>query len=94
MANCDFGVMSLLIVPDQSGKWKYVYGLWSGTSFSTPLVSGLAALSFERIGGNPKLVECLISRGAPVTPAPASPLGAGPINMDTSMNMNTTHCPP
>jgi len=92
MASCDFGVMSLLIVPDRSGRWKYDYGLWSGTSFSTAFVSGLAALSFERIGsGSPEQVECLIYR----KPVPLQPsdrtddLGVGIINVDVSLTDNT-----
>ena len=66
IASCDFGVTSLLIVPDQNGRWKYDYGLWSGTSFSTALVSGLAALAYENAGHNPAQVRCLIEGGGSV----------------------------
>jgi len=88
-ANCPYILISL--AQTRYGP-QYVY--WSGTSFSTPLVSGLAALSFEKIGSNTDQVECLIRQGKPLIPVPTNDLGAGLINVDHSLNMNATQCLP
>jgi len=94
MASCDFGIMSLLIVPDKSGRWKYDFGIWSGTSFSTPLVSGLAALSFEKIGSDSNLVECLIYNGATHAHLDEFEHGIINANQTLSMSLDSTQCPP
>jgi len=56
-ANCTYGLISLGLTEEGA---RYLY--WSGTSFSTPLVSGLAALAYEE--RSKKQVECLIQKGA------------------------------
>ena len=61
------------------------YIFWSGTSFSTPLVSGLAALVLEigRGGLSPQQVEDILKCGAVKTADPN--LGAGVINVPATL---------
>lgn len=60
------------------------YIFWSGSSFSTPLVAGLAALVLERSAGClAEAVEAVLRRGATPTGDPA--LGAGIINVKATL---------
>jgi len=87
MGNCQYGLISL--VQTRNGPQ---YMLWSGTSFATPLVSGLAALAYEE--GNRDQVRCLIREGGAVkqadrlNPNPNSDpiMGWGLINVDESLS--------
>jgi subtilisin family serine protease len=81
-ANCGYVLISL-----SSGPSGYI--LWTGTSFSTPLISGLAALTLERSGGARGKAICLIENGASVIQTGRSSkdpiIGWGIINVDKSL---------
>lgn len=98
MSACDYGVISLIAptlntsVP--GSKWIPKYGFWSGTSFSTPLVSALAARVFQKPSATQGWVYCAIEKGArplPASPAPDPDLGAGVINVRRTLAL--TACP-
>jgi len=88
MAQCQYGVISL--------SWDKTanhpgYIFWVGTSFSTPLVTGLAALAFESKAGDRVKALCLIQHGAANGLSPDPIAGWGLINVANSLN--TTACP-
>lgn len=91
MRACGYGIVSL-IEPINTGpnQWKPQYGFWSGSSFATPFVSGLAALIFQRPSATNTWVYCVIEKGArplPGTPTPPPDLGAGVINVQRSLTL-------
>jgi hypothetical protein len=82
MSMCHYGLVGLSLESPSS------YGLWSGTSFAAPLVSGLAALAFEKAQGDRASVYCLITTGARSGDAA---LGWGTI--DVSRSLILEQCP-
>lgn len=79
--DCQYGLISL--AQTDNGP-QYVY--WSGTSFSAPLVSGLAALIYE--DAERDQVRCLIEGGAAyfLDGDDTTSLGAGIINVTDSLS--------
>jgi subtilisin family serine protease len=80
-ADCSSAVVGPVILPPYTDETKTAYLFWSGSSFSAPLVSGLAALVIQAGQGRftPNQVEVLITCGA--TPTEDHYLGAGVINV-------------
>jgi subtilisin family serine protease len=79
--NCPMAVIGPILQPPYSDDTSTAYIFWSGSSFSTPLVSGLAALVFQAGHGNLSAdqVEQLILCGCTRTSDPY--LGSGVINI-------------
>ncbi len=80
-ADCPSAVVGPVILPPYSDETRTSYLFWSGSSFSAPLVSGLAALVIQAGQGQftPNEVESLIICGA--TPTNDPYLGVGVINV-------------
>jgi hypothetical protein len=72
MTRCEYGLVSIGYTKDGPQ-----YMIWSGTSFATPLVSGMAALAYEDLRRED--VICLIQGGR--LPTTTDPLGTGVIDM-------------
>lgn len=73
IANCKYGLISLART-----RYGPRYMLWSGTSFAAPLVSGMAALGYQRMEKD--RVVCLIQNGPSAGTDPV--LGTGLINLN------------
>jgi subtilisin family serine protease len=80
-ADCPAGVVGPVILPPYTDETITAYLFWSGSSFSAPMVSGLAALVMQAGQGQftPNEVEALIICGA--SPSNDPHLGAGVINV-------------
>lgn len=94
MANCAFGLISLS--QSLTGGPGYIY--WAGSSFSTPLVTGLTVRSLERTNGNTGQAVCLMTKGASNAGSPTHPvdpdLGSGVINVSESLGLDpNVACP-
>jgi len=89
MINCGYGVVGLSVPTREN---NFPIGLWSGTSFSTPLVTGLAALVLKANDIPNIKVNCVIERGATSSD---EALGAGIINISESLGLDpNVACPP
>jgi subtilisin family serine protease len=80
-ANCPMAVIGPILQPPYTDDNSTGFIFWSGSSFSTPLVSGLAALVWQAGGGSLSVeqVEKLILCGC--TPTGDPYLGSGVINI-------------
>jgi hypothetical protein len=88
---CEDHPEACLISVARNSKTQYVY--WVGTSFATPLVSGLAALVIQKGQGSvpPPDVAGAIMQGACPSPDPQLPTGV--INLPHTLLQNKP-CPP
>ncbi len=93
-ADCPSGVVGPVIMPPYTDENDTGYLFWSGSSFSAPLVSGLAALVMQAGQGKftPNQVETLIVCGA--TPTQDPNLGAGVINVRRTLEECLPGIPP
>ena len=78
-ANCAYGLISLGQIGNSP---QYIY--WAGTSFATPLVSGLAALAYEERSKDQ--AKCIIEKGAQHFGASTTEPNWGIINLTQSLS--------
>lgn len=85
--DCPSSVIGPVLNPPYSDESNTAHAFWSGTSFSAPLVTGLAARLIQIGQGafSPSEVAALIACGATRTNDPT--LGAGVINLQRSLNL-------
>jgi subtilase family protein len=81
VGNCPFGLISLA-----QTRYGPQYVMWSGTSFATPLVSGLAALAYEKRRKPDVLNMIQLGATAQSTTTSDPDLGWGLINVVKSLN--------
>jgi len=89
-AGCEYALISL--VSQNASQTGYAY--WQGTSFATPLVSGLSTLLREAHPGWTPVdvrtaIECGLGPGDAAASTTIDRLGLGLIDVDTTIN----HCP-
>ena len=78
--DCPFGVISLV-----QTRYGPQYTIWSGTSFAAPLVSGLAALAYEK--NTHDQVVCIIKKEQKKNASrPDRPEGWGSIDLNDNLS--------
>lgn len=87
LENCTSAVVGPFIKPPYTDEKENGYVFWSGSSFSAPMVTGLAALVLQAGQGNlsPTLVARLIACGA--TLSEDQYLGAGIIHIGNTLEL-------
>lgn len=80
-ANCPMAVIGPILQPPYTNDNNTAYIFWSGSSFSTPLVSGLAALTWQAGGGSLSAEQVEQSILCGCTPTSDPYLGRGVINI-------------
>jgi len=86
---CKYGVISL---SRKAGTNSTEYIYWVGTSFASPLVSGLAAQALDHVQGDREKALCLIRagaspRGGPIPLSSAVTVDWGIINVTNSLSL-------
>jgi subtilisin family serine protease len=81
--DCEYGVIGPVLKNDSNTGFAF----WSGTSFSAPMVAGLAACVIEKGRGHlsPNQVRDILECGA-IDPDPETFLGVGIINIPKTMD--------
>jgi hypothetical protein len=87
IGECPFAVISIISrnpADLTNGVQNPGFGFWAGSSMSTPMVSGLAALLLDKCGGIPPSDVRTMILGA-ASPVGIQGLGAGVINVEETM---------
>jgi hypothetical protein len=108
-SNCPYALISVILTNTTPGSEQYEFAFWLGTSFAAPLVSGIAALTHERLAPmwaglpNSAYSALLVSEipywsCRPPPPPGSRPHGlrAGLLNMKVLLNVpspNRSLCP-